>query len=712
MARSLLCEDCWSGPFAPDTFRQLVGNQREVNYATTQNRIQQAANGGCGLCGFLLASWDIPIAPDSTDEEVTISLRMGIHIGADDTTASIYRTANPTTPPGVMSLTCEVTGISDSRSVGYSQVYLRTSSDDPAAAEVVARDPILEVRSSQCFSLALESIDKCTNAHKYCPKPTSALPLPTRVIDCLDPSHPRLFITEDIPGNYAALSYVWGGEQPHRTVQSNILAYINHIDVALVPQTIRDAITVVSHIGLRYLWVDSFCIIQDSREDKIRELVKLRHIFRNAYVTIVAACAPCASSGFLHDRAAPTVSASTPRLPYWCEDGQLGTVNTEPVNVTSTDPIVVHEPVDQRAWCLEERLLSPRKLVYANNTLQYHCQSSITCVGNTISRPQFSAMRLQDVMFLSDEAIEGHLSSESRRFNVWRFLRWSWSDILTNYTRRIVTKPRDKLTALSGVAEQFHRVLRYAEGVEPRKTNRYLAGLWEHTFLHDLLWWRWDEASPTKHRDSQLYLAPSWSWASLDEPVTLNPSLNDPLRMERYASFIRASRVVSCEVTLVDFRLPHGRIHDARLQLQAQLIPVGCRWQADRLLEPGLYLKHSGADISCGLWVMGVQDPRTAGPFTRVGDVRMDSTDEVEGQVWAVPILWHPGWHAAGLLLAKAEGQNTFIRIGCWVTLEECVDEDEGTTGPRGKEVVAWIETFQPADDSVAGSTLPILELV
>ncbi len=59
----------------------------------------------------------------------------------------------------------------------------------------------------------------------------------------------------------------------------------------------------VTHkLGLRYLWVDSFCIVQDSEDDKAREIAQIRWIFRNAYVTIVAACAETVRDGFLHDR--------------------------------------------------------------------------------------------------------------------------------------------------------------------------------------------------------------------------------------------------------------------------------------------------------------------------------------------------------------------------------------------------------------------------
>ncbi|KAI0661834.1 heterokaryon incompatibility protein-domain-containing protein, partial [Cubamyces menziesii] len=364
---------------------------------------------------------------------------------------------------------------------------------------------------------------------------------------------------------YAALSYVWGEAQPHSTSKAKLDAYTNSIDISIIPRTIREAIEVTHKLGLRYLWVDSFCIIQDSREDKTRELVQLRRIFHDAHLTIVAACAPSASAGFLHDRPPPAPSPKSPRLPYWCADGRLGTVTAEPfVKSYEWD----REPINKRAWCLEERLMSPRKLVYASDTLQYHCQTGTTAMGGAVVRAQV-AERLQNVAFMPDAEVLPHVE----RWNVgrWKLFSGEWADVVHNYTRRAVTKPKDKLTALAGVAEQFHGVLRHAGdvGVVARTRNRYLAGLWEPTLVNDLLWQRTDEV-PLSARPSQYYLGPTWSWASVDGPVSLLAAYDVRLHPYRLieSKNIRSAKVVSCEVTLEDERLPHGRVKSGLLRLQ------------------------------------------------------------------------------------------------------------------------------------------------
>ncbi len=61
------------------------------------------------------------------------------------------------------------------------------------------------------------------------------------------------------------------------------------IDIDDLPPTFRDAVTVVRKLGLRYLWIDSLCIIQKDLEDWQIESARMSSIFRNAYLVLGAA---------------------------------------------------------------------------------------------------------------------------------------------------------------------------------------------------------------------------------------------------------------------------------------------------------------------------------------------------------------------------------------------------------------------------------------
>ena len=175
---------------------------------------------------------------------------------------------------------------------------MKGESDDKAAEYIAARERITNVMSPESFKLALECFSNCVRTHDECPQPKPAL-LPDRVIDCSDTKKPKIIVTGGNQyGFYVALSYVWGGPQP-MTTTTNIDEYVREgLDMQKFPQTIQDAVVVTHNIGQRYLWIDALCILQDSSKDKARQLGAMRSIYRNAYLTINAACASSTNEGF------------------------------------------------------------------------------------------------------------------------------------------------------------------------------------------------------------------------------------------------------------------------------------------------------------------------------------------------------------------------------------------------------------------------------
>lgn len=73
----------------------------------------------------------------------------------------------------------------------------------------------------------------------------------------------------------------------------------------LLPTTFRDAIQVTKGLGIRYLWIDSLCIIQDDDVDWKEESSKMASIYQNSFLTICATAAPDDEAG-LWPRVAPT----------------------------------------------------------------------------------------------------------------------------------------------------------------------------------------------------------------------------------------------------------------------------------------------------------------------------------------------------------------------------------------------------------------------
>lgn len=119
-------------------------------------------------------------------------------------------------------------------------------------------------------------MQNCTQGHESCPRP-GFVPLPDRVIyieDAIISEEEASFQLKLVEGSqaierYGALSYSWGmASQPVMTSKRNLSAFRDRPPHDRLPQTIKDAIMIAWKLGIRYLWVDSLCIVQDSSLDK------------------------------------------------------------------------------------------------------------------------------------------------------------------------------------------------------------------------------------------------------------------------------------------------------------------------------------------------------------------------------------------------------------------------------------------------------------
>lgn len=89
---------------------------------------------------------------------------------------------------------------------------------------------------------------------------------------------------------------------------------------------------------------------------------------------------------------------------------------------------------------------------------------------------------------------------------------WSyWRKVVTQFSKMRLTFAQDKLPALAGIAEQIASLTK----------SRHLAGLWESDFARVILWCV-DQGGPRKNATvipgvrANPYLAPTWSWASIE----------------------------------------------------------------------------------------------------------------------------------------------------------------------------------------------------
>jgi hypothetical protein len=66
---------------------------------------------------------------------------------------------------------------------------------------------------------------------------------------------------------YATLSHCWGSVKPFMTELATLPERLKRISFLDLPPAFHDAVRICRKFEIRYLWIDTLCIIQDSQED-------------------------------------------------------------------------------------------------------------------------------------------------------------------------------------------------------------------------------------------------------------------------------------------------------------------------------------------------------------------------------------------------------------------------------------------------------------
>lgn len=216
-----------------------------------------------------------------------------------------------------------------------------------APHQAVLHDP----KSSQSLEKIRYWMAECTSRHRDC-KETSAR-LPKRILDVGQANSQviSIYTTKGEMGRYIALSHCWGPVefQPLRTMANNIKDLENGIPWSKLSKTFQDAIWLTQSLGVRYLWIDSLCIIQDDKEDWKEQSGEMAGIYGGSYLTIAATRAPnghigCFDTPSGQCKIRPNVIVRreySHRIWHDSYHSDLGTKNN---------------PLIRRAWCLQERL--------------------------------------------------------------------------------------------------------------------------------------------------------------------------------------------------------------------------------------------------------------------------------------------------------------------------------------------------------------------
>ncbi|KAK3369693.1 heterokaryon incompatibility protein-domain-containing protein [Lasiosphaeria ovina] len=498
-----LCETC-RGTLASLPFRVGTGGiERDVA------EIKESADAGCHACAIFHANISL------LDDFASVF----------GTKARIYLTMSELLSAPIFLVPMSITPL---------RYVLRPAKDVEHLIQPVAIDS--STGSELSINCAREWLRVCSETHTSCRQERERGPshgyVPTRLLHVAVRNNPdtiRLCEKGDIPKGtvYATLSHCWGLVLQHKLLTTNIDELTQRgIALSTLAKTFREAVGVVRTLGIDYIWIDCFCIMQDSADDWTREAVLMQHVYGNTHVNIAATDSSDGRGGCFRSRN-PQIIAPV-KMDYGEPNGELYLTD-----VSLWWERFEKAPLNRRAWVLQERLLSPRVLHFDSDQLVWECNELTACERFPHGVGELVPPRLS----LRGTALETVLRSAAATGLRGQEMVDIWKPVVRAYSACKLTKNSDRLIALYGVAMKIKDLL----GCE------YSAGLFGRDMESQLLW-EVDDIKTSSRPET--HVAPSWSWASIVGPVSVLPQW-DQTTNEEFTRRLKPEQLnerVLCEV--------------------------------------------------------------------------------------------------------------------------------------------------------------------
>lgn len=363
--------------------------------------------------------------------------------------------------------------------------------------------------SEESFLKAREWLHECLFSHKCLETSPTSIQLPKRLLDVRGSAEDaiRLVETQGDEYPYACLSHRWGSPEQKRLISTTrtIRDHMTKIKWNDLPVTFQDAVTICRRMAVSYCWIDSLCILQNedgltgdeveaTRLDFAQQNSEMARTYYNSHFTISADISTHMNSGIFSKS-----SIDDHRIEVIDDAGDSAAIYIrQPLNHLNDET----QDLETRGWTFQEFSLPRRMLHFGTFDIEWRCTKRHTCECAQLeyergSQPPWHRHhRLANVARPAPSDLPGAI-------------KW-WEAVVHLYMERELTKPSDKLPALSGLAQ----LRKEARG------GIYLAGLWQDSLIHDLCWYNiLNNQVPISGGVSRRpveYRAPSWSWASLD----------------------------------------------------------------------------------------------------------------------------------------------------------------------------------------------------
>lgn len=171
---------------------------------------------------------------------------------------------------------------------------------------------------------------------------------------------------------YATMSHCWGRGMSMALTKETYTSYHKQLPLQSIPRKFVQAMRATTELGLRYLWIDALCIVQDYDSECESEVAKMHHIYQRSQFNIAAASASSWEYPLWDtwDRRSADVLMIDPdwaTLKFYCVGEDLWLNN------------ILRSPLLKRGWVLQEITLAPRNLYFGKNQMFWECASLQAC---------------------------------------------------------------------------------------------------------------------------------------------------------------------------------------------------------------------------------------------------------------------------------------------------------------------------------------------
>lgn len=300
-----------------------------------------------------------------------------------------------------------------------------------------------------------------------------------RLVDLVDERLVHFESLETTSIQYATASYMWGMTPFIRLTSDYLTELSQHLGpyTSGVPPVLRDAMLLTKELGIRYIWIDALCIIQDDRDDWSHTAPLMDRIYGNGTINFCAAAGHDTSRGL---PGCPTTVRSTSQPIAKC--GNLELTVVKPV-----ESLIEGTNWNTRAWTFQERMLSPRSIIFVDDRVFFQCRS---------------ATWSEDVHTESDKQMWTLEMVGSPLQNYARNPVRLFIESVELYSGRLLTVSSDRLIAFEGMAAVLCPPLKASLVFGLPDSYFDLAMLWENKVSTDRI----------NIQEARGHIFPSWSW--------------------------------------------------------------------------------------------------------------------------------------------------------------------------------------------------------